>query len=72
MRGVDLVVLDLGLPDMDGLDVAREIRASGNHVPILILTARTSATTTKTITAKITTSAMLATSSPEFIASFLS
>ena len=41
MRGVDLVVLDLGLPDMDGLDVAREIRASGNHVPILILTART-------------------------------
>ena len=37
-RGVDLVVLDLGLPDMDGLDVAREIRASGNRVPILILT----------------------------------
>ena len=39
-RGVDLVVLDLGLPDMDGLDVAREIRAAGNRVPILILTAR--------------------------------
>ena len=36
-RSVDLVVLDLGLPDMDGLDVAREIRAAGN----LILTART-------------------------------
>ena len=41
VRGVDLVVLDLGLPDMDGLDVAREIRAAGNRVPILILTART-------------------------------
>lgn len=39
--GVDLVVLDLGLPDIDGLDVAREIRASGKTVPILILTART-------------------------------
>ena len=39
--GVDLVVLDLGLPDMYGLDVAREIRSSGNRVPILILTART-------------------------------
>ena len=35
------VVLDLGRPDMDGLDVAREIRSSGNRVPILILTART-------------------------------
>ncbi len=39
--GTDLVVLDLGLPDMDGLDVAREIRTSGRDVPILILTART-------------------------------
>lgn len=39
--GADLVVLDLGLPDMDGLDVAREIRSSGRVVPILILTART-------------------------------
>ena len=39
--GADLVVLDLGLPDIDGLDVAREIRSSGRTVPILILTART-------------------------------
>jgi len=36
----DVVVLDLGLPDMDGLDVARELRSSGNAVPILVLTAR--------------------------------
>ena len=40
LEGVDLVVLDLGLPDMDGLDVAREIRSSGSSVPVLILTAR--------------------------------
>lgn len=39
--GADLVVLDLGLPDMDGLDVAREIRSRGLETPILILTART-------------------------------
>lgn len=37
----DVVVLDLGLPDMDGLDVARAIRSRGLTVPILILTART-------------------------------
>lgn len=41
VEGVDLVVLDLGLPDMDGLDVAREIRSRGLETPILILTART-------------------------------
>lgn len=37
----DLVVLDLGLPDLDGLDVARALRASGLHLAILVLTART-------------------------------
>ena len=37
----DMVILDLGLPDMDGLDVARTIRAQGLTIPILILTART-------------------------------
>jgi DNA-binding response OmpR family regulator len=35
----DLVILDILLPDISGLDVCREIRASGNRVPILILTA---------------------------------
>lgn len=39
-HGADLVILDLGLPDMDGLDVARAIRSQGSTVPILILTAR--------------------------------
>lgn len=36
----DLFVLDLGLPDMDGLDVARWIRGQGMVTPILVLTAR--------------------------------
>ncbi len=39
-NGADLIILDLGLPDMDGLDVARTIRSQGLTVPILILTAR--------------------------------
>ncbi|GAA4412775.1 response regulator transcription factor [Fodinibacter luteus] len=37
---VDLVVLDLGLPDRDGLDVLRELRGSGSEVPVIVLTAR--------------------------------
>jgi DNA-binding response OmpR family regulator len=36
----DALILDLGLPDSDGLALLRAIRASGNQVPILILTAR--------------------------------
>jgi two-component system, OmpR family, response regulator MprA len=36
----DLMVLDLGLPDLDGLDVARRVRAAGHTLPILVLTAR--------------------------------
>jgi DNA-binding response OmpR family regulator len=37
---VDLVILDLMLPDMDGIEVAREIRRRGRDLPILMLTAR--------------------------------
>ena len=36
----DLVILDLGLPDKDGLEVLRELRAAGVSVPVIILTAR--------------------------------
>jgi DNA-binding response OmpR family regulator len=36
----DLVILDLGLPGVDGLDVTRSLRRSG-EVPIIMLTART-------------------------------
>jgi DNA-binding response OmpR family regulator len=36
----DLIVLDLMLPGMDGLDVARTLRQEGNFVPIVMLTAR--------------------------------
>jgi two-component system response regulator TctD len=35
-----LVILDLTLPKMDGLDVLKRLRARGNKVPVLILTAR--------------------------------
>ncbi|MBC9072444.1 response regulator transcription factor [Thauera sp. CAU 1555] len=38
--GYELAVLDLGLPRMDGLDVLRQLRASGSAVPVLVLTAR--------------------------------
>lgn len=36
----DLVILDLGLPDIDGLDVIRMLRKNGNAVPILVLSSR--------------------------------
>ncbi len=36
----DLVLLDLGLPDGDGLDMVRQMRRQGDTVPILLLTAR--------------------------------
>ncbi len=38
--GFDLVILDLMLPGLTGHEVARRTRASGNYVPILILTAK--------------------------------
>ena len=36
----DLAVLDLGLPDGDGMDFLRRLRGQGNSMPILVLTAR--------------------------------
>jgi len=39
-RRADLVVLDLGLPDIDGLEVIRRIRDSGATVPIIVLSSR--------------------------------
>nr|WP_298151362.1 response regulator transcription factor [uncultured Pseudoxanthomonas sp.] len=38
--GFDLVVLDLGLPRMDGIEVIRQLRATGDPVPVLVLSAR--------------------------------
>ncbi len=36
----DAVILDLGLPDMDGLDVLRDVKKSSAHLPVIICTAR--------------------------------
>src|SRR5437660_11770484 len=41
--GVDLILLDLGLPELDGLEVCRRVRAGGYAVPVLIPTARADA-----------------------------
>jgi DNA-binding response OmpR family regulator len=38
----DLLVLDLGLPDIDGQDVLRTLRGRGERLPVVILTARSS------------------------------
>ncbi|MCU0935543.1 MAG: response regulator [Gammaproteobacteria bacterium] len=39
-EGYDAVVLDLGLPGLDGLGVLRRWRTAGNLVPVIVLTAR--------------------------------
>ena len=39
-RDLDLMILDLGLPDRDGLDVLKELRGARINVPVLVLTAR--------------------------------
>ena len=39
-RSHDLVILDVMLPRMSGLDVCRQLRSSGNDTPIIMLTAR--------------------------------
>ena len=36
----DAVVLDVGMPRVDGLEVCRRMRAAGDHTPVLMLTAR--------------------------------
>jgi two-component system OmpR family response regulator len=38
--GLDVMILDIGLPDMPGTEVARRLRAGGSALPILMLTAR--------------------------------
>ncbi len=39
-QNYDVVLLDLGLPDADGSDVLRHLRASGDRTPVLVLSAR--------------------------------
>ena len=39
-QAVDIVILDVMLPKMSGLDVCRRLRQNGNNVPIIMLTAR--------------------------------
>lgn len=41
---VDLLILDLGLPGMDGFEVLRRLRETGSLLPVIILTARDSVT----------------------------
>jgi DNA-binding response OmpR family regulator len=43
-NGLDAIVLDVGLPDLSGLEVARRLRGTGSAVPILMLTARDAVT----------------------------
>ena len=43
LRGdADLVLLDVGLPTMDGFELLRELRARGSAIPVIMLTARSS------------------------------
>jgi two-component system response regulator MprA len=39
-RHVDALVLDIGMPEVDGLEVCRRLRSAGDHTPVLMLTAR--------------------------------
>jgi two-component system KDP operon response regulator KdpE len=39
-RGADLLVLDLGLPDIDGTEVIQRVRETGSQIPIIVLSSR--------------------------------
>ena len=43
LHDFDMVILDLGLPKLDGLEVLKRVRARADHIPVLILSARDSA-----------------------------
>ncbi|WGX99030.1 response regulator transcription factor [Nocardioides sp. L-11A] len=45
---VDLVVLDIGLPGIDGFDLLDQLRSQGSRIPVIVLTARDSVTDTVT------------------------
>ncbi|PVG81846.1 DNA-binding response regulator [Nocardioides gansuensis] len=44
----DLMVLDIGLPDIDGFEVLDQLRSQGSRMPVIVLTARDSVTDTVT------------------------
>ncbi len=39
-KAADLIVLDLGLPDLDGIEVIKRVRGAGNDLPIIVLSSR--------------------------------
>ena len=38
---IDVIVIDLGLPDMDGLEILKHVRESGSDIPVIVLSSRT-------------------------------
>lgn len=45
-RDYSLLILDLGLPNREGLSILEELRGTGNEIPVIVLTARDSVETT--------------------------